>query len=196
MKSRNGMTFVEILIVSALFTVISLALYNVFSNGIKVWQRAQNVVQEEDIIIFFEKLTKDLNNSYNYAAIPFEGSGNKFSFPSIIPVNTGVALDENSSVIHEQMGHVQYGYDYNTKSVFRRQGNYSQALNENYFDPQTLIEDVDSIRFRYYYKTESEEIFSEQTLETIPNRIEVTINFTDAGYQRAMKKIIPIPLGS
>lgn len=190
------MTFVEILIVSALFAVISLALYNVFSNGIRIWQRAQNVVREEEIVIFFEKITKDLNNAYNYAGIPFEGTRNKFSFPSILPVQVPNIHDSENPQIQEQMGRVFYGYDYNKKSIYRRNANYSQALKDQYSQARTLVSDVDGVRFRYYYKTEHEEIYSEQILETLPNRVEIEVQFTDAGYQRAMRKILSIPIGT
>ncbi len=194
--NKYAMTFIEVLIVTALVSVVSLALYHGFSNGLKVWKRSQQVVVEENIIIFFEKITKDLQNAYKFSTITFQGNRSKFSFPVILPVKISSTLSNKESVYAQQLARVEYYYDYNKETIFRREGNYGQALKDQYFEPRKVVEGVDGLMFKYYYMTDNDEIYSEDILETIPSKIAVTIEFIDNGYRRAMTKYIPVPIGS
>ena len=51
-KHNNAFTLVELLIVTAMLAVISLAIYSTFSSGLKIWQRVSKPIPEEDLGIF------------------------------------------------------------------------------------------------------------------------------------------------
>src|ERR1700690_2646936 len=81
---HRGFTLTEILLVSAMFAVISLAVFNAFANGFKLWARGQHVMVEGDMAIFLEKIGEDLRQTVIISGIPFKGSSAQLSFPAII----------------------------------------------------------------------------------------------------------------
>ncbi|MFT5388176.1 MAG: hypothetical protein ACI9F2_000103 [Lysobacterales bacterium] len=195
-SNQTAMSFIELLIVTSLMTIVSIALYQTLSNGIKVWEKGNQVVLEEEIVIFFDKLTKDVRNSYKYANIKLVGNRYKFNFPTMVvmPVDQYISVEED--VYTEQMGRVEYYYDYNKNNISRKEANYSQAITEKFMNSRVMVRNVEALRFRYYYITDTGEIYSEDILDAIPSRIEVEVSFMDNGYVRKMNKFIDIPIGS
>jgi len=64
MNNRHrGFTLTEVLLVSAMFAVISLAVFNAFSNGFKLWARGQHVMVEGYTAIFLDKISEDLRQT-------------------------------------------------------------------------------------------------------------------------------------
>lgn len=183
------MTLIEILIVVSLISMLSLALYNAFSNGIRVWDKSQRLVVEEDIAIFFDKLSRDLRNTYSYSKINFVGADHRFTFPSRVLTLRG--LQSGHDYI-EQLGSVEYFYDFNEDAIFRRQANYGQSLSDQFDRPQLLVSSVDHLKFRYFYLTDDGEIFSLDALEGLPIGIEIEVQFSDNQGQRIVRKFIDI----
>src|ERR1039458_2354762 len=105
---RQGFTLTEILLVSAMFAVISVAVFNAFSNGFKLWARGQHVMVEGDMAIFLDKISEDLRQTVSISGIPFKGEGTQLTFPAIILDRT----DENGARANEgyaaQIGAVRY----------------------------------------------------------------------------------------
>jgi prepilin-type N-terminal cleavage/methylation domain-containing protein len=50
--NKKGFTLVEILLVTAIFASIGLAVFSCLSNGLKLWTRSQTIVADEDIVVF------------------------------------------------------------------------------------------------------------------------------------------------
>ena len=86
--------------VSVLFAVISLAVFNSFSNGFKLWARGQHLIVEGDMAILLDKMDEDLRGVVTISGIPFTGSGAQLSFPAIILAPT----DQNGSRAKEERG--------------------------------------------------------------------------------------------
>ena len=194
--AKKGMTLMEILIVMSLLALVSLAIYHSLSNGIRVWERNRELVVEEDVVIFFDKLTQDLRNTYFYSKINFKGDEFRFSFPTIVytPADKRSNIPEGEFI--EQMGRVEYYYDFNDNTLYRRQANYSQALNERFGRPRALVTSVDRIKFRYHYITDEEEIYTPEILDVLPSGVEVEVEFSDNQGQKMMRKFVDIPIGS
>ena len=91
--------------VSVLFAVISLAVFNSFSNGFKLWARSQHLIVEGDIAIFLDKMDEDLRGVVTISGIPFTGSSAQLSFPAIILAPT----DQNGSRSKEGDGQSNRG---------------------------------------------------------------------------------------
>ena len=188
----RGLTLIEILIVVSLMAMISLALYNAFNNGLKIWKLSQRLVVEEDIAIFFDKISQDLRNAYLHSKITFDGTEQRFAFPTIVRV----IAPANPTLYQDQLGRVEYFYDAAERKLYRKQATYGQALGETFEDPQLIAKSIDQVRFRYIYLTQQEPKYSEQVLETIPSAVDVEVEFSDTKNRHLLHKLILIPIGS
>ncbi len=192
---RQGMTLVEVLIVASLISVISLAVYNSLASGLKIWERNRHLIVEEDILIFFEKFSQDVRNSFIFSKILYEGTEIRFACPVLVDVfpdpKSGLPLDEYVT----QVGKVEYYFDYNEHKIYKRKANYSQALKGTYGLPQSLVSSVDDLRFRYIYIAKDGEQSLAEIANVIPSSIEVEVKFSDRFGSRVMKRIIDLPVG-
>lgn len=87
MKRRNkrpGFTLIELLIVSVLLSIVSLAIYTSFSNGLKVWKRVNTAIDDEDTVLFLERLGAELRGTVLFKAVGFQGTERGFEFPTVI----------------------------------------------------------------------------------------------------------------
>ncbi|VAW18715.1 hypothetical protein MNBD_BACTEROID05-1166 [hydrothermal vent metagenome] len=193
--SREGMTLVEILLVVALIGILNVAIYYCLSSGLNVWKRSQGLVIEEDISIFFEKLTEDLRNKVRYSGIPTEGYEYKFSFPSVVYTLQDSQKKNSSDQFVNRLGRVEYYYDILDKGIYRRQANYGQAL-EGYYQPaRKIVSSVRQLRFRYYYFTDDGEFWSDSVLDVFPLGVKVEVEMLEKGKKRKMSKFIEVPFG-
>ena len=190
------MTLMEILLVVSLVSMVSVALYKVLSQGLRVWERSQQFVAEEDIAIFFEKITADLRNSYVFSKNRFEGTENKFIFPTIVRVAVDAPRGVGHGELADQIGRVEYFYDGQHRAIYKRTANYSRALRNTFDTPQFVAGLVDRLTFRYLYLTDNGELFSSKVLDVIPAGVDVEVLFSDKNGQRSMHKFVEIPIGS
>lgn len=191
-RFNQGMTLIEILLVVTLVSMISIALYNGLTTGIRVWERSRVSVKEQDILIFFDKLTRDLHNSYFFSTINFQGTEFGLAFPTMVLMpGHGDSKDEYI----EQPGKAEYYYDLIDSGIYRRDYNYPQALSLMPTPATLLVQDIDQLRFRYVYLTGDGAMYDSDYLDSIPLGIEVEVRFSDSHGQRSLKKYIDIPIG-
>ena len=195
LTSKKAMTLIEILIVTSLIAIISVAIYGCLSSGIRVWNEANRLVVEEDIAIFFDKISKDLRNVYSYSRIKPHGGMFKFSFPAIVYTRVDKGLGHSDNTYVDQLGKVEYYFDPISDSVYRRQANYSQAISEKYSKGSKIVGSVESLKFRYFVLTPEGEIAKNEILDYIPSAVEVVVVFKDSRGERSMRKFIDIPIG-
>jgi len=85
MKRRKGFTFVETMIVLALFGILGVALFSSFSMGMRVWKRATSAnLLKRKAVLTIERLSMELRRTFNYAPIGFMGEKAHIEFPGII----------------------------------------------------------------------------------------------------------------
>src|SRR4030042_1658061 len=192
LKGRRGFTFVEIMIVTTLIGVVSLAIYSSLSQGIKIWQRVNSVVADEDINIFFEKLGRDLRNSFEYNKIKFIGERDRLTFATLVASNsTQPGLNFNA-------GEVSYFFDKNSQSLMRVQNNISQIYEEQDVAKDTLLSPVGSLNFQYYFYDAQEEkyLWQEEWMEGhLPRAVKIEFEFNPGGSARQFVRIARIPIG-
>jgi type II secretory pathway pseudopilin PulG len=184
--SKRGFTFVEVLLAASITALVGLTLYQALTNGIKLWQRSQRLMVEQEIALFFDKLAVDLRNTYPFSQMPFHGYNEKLSFPTLV-VHAGQNVPS--------LGRVEYGYDLNKRSLVRRFAPYGLAQTEEYSSSQTLATQLTHLKFRYVYLTEHDEVISNEILDRIPATIEVEVGFMDHNVKKVIKKFIDIPIG-
>jgi len=83
LKQSKGFTLIELLIVTVILAVIAGAIFATFSAGIKIWQRTNEMLPQEDINIFSARLERDLRNVIKFSNLNFTGKEEKISFPAI-----------------------------------------------------------------------------------------------------------------
>ena len=191
----SGMTLIEMLLVVSLIGMVSIGIYNALSSGLKVWKKSNQLVIEEDVAIFFDKISGDLRNVFYFSKIPMEGNNIRFSFPTIIYDVPNLPIGEESSDLVDQVGVVEYYFDGLSDGLYRRQANYGQSQRGEFGAGRLLVPFVEDVQFRYYYLTETDELYSDTVLELIPSGVEITVEFNDPQGRKIMKKSIQLLIG-
>jgi len=192
---RHAFTLTEILLVSVLFAVISIAVFNSFSNGFKLWARGQHLIVEGDIAIFLDKIDEDLRQVVVARGTPFIGTSAQLSFPAII----WAACDQNGSRAKEgagaQIGAVEYTFDPAEKKIFRRQAVYGQALKSQWSNPVEVAALIENVTLRYYFTADRGLVVRTQTDQGIPMGVMIDVEFEVDGQIRHMHRFFPVPVG-
>ncbi len=189
------MTFIEILIVVSLLALIGGFFYRSLSQGLKIWKESRSLVLEQDIAIFFEKITYDLKNTFYYSRIGFAGKENQLTFATFVPTPAEQQdLDEDAGPI-DQIGKVEYLFDYNQKKLFKRIADYSQALRGNFQPEQLILSSLDNVTFRYFHLDSHHQFIPGDYSESIPSAVEIQVSYSDETGKKIVQKMISIPVG-
>ena len=194
-RKKSAFTFIEVLLVITLMAVISIAIYNGIANGIKVWRKAYQIVGEEDVLVFFEKITQDLKNTVPFSQIGLKGTKDKIAFPAVVRT-LGDPRTELRDQYIDQIGKVEYAFDKTHQQLLRRQANYSQALKNSFGKEDLLMEHVSAVEFRYFYKVKNRYEWKDKIEEVIPSSVYVAVEFGKNRDKRKMQKVINLPVGT
>ncbi|OGX07473.1 MAG: hypothetical protein A2Z88_07210 [Omnitrophica WOR_2 bacterium GWA2_47_8] len=191
--SFSAFTLVEILLVVSLVTMISLTLYNAFSNGLKLWSRSQHLSVEEDIAIFFEKINEELDNSYAFSKFYFKGRTNSFAFPS--RVNVWQKSQGKDAAIKEP-GMIEYFFDPLSDDLYKRESNYGVAIERKFSGEDRLIfSKIKSVGFKYFLRDSEGRLFSTQITDEMPRGVRIDVTFLDGqGQEKNLSKLIFMPM--
>ncbi|MCM8800044.1 MAG: hypothetical protein NC900_04905 [Candidatus Omnitrophica bacterium] len=141
---KEGFSFLELILVSSLIPIISLAIYFTFSSGIKIYQKINNNLPLEEINIFLNNFYKDIKNTFYFKDIPFQGDREKIEFASLI---------YSSYFKAKTIGKVIYLYEHGRKRLIRKDFIYGQ----DYLEKATnlkILENISNLNFKYYYYLE------------------------------------------
>ena len=192
---RRGFTFIEMMLVTAIFATLSAAVFTCLSNGIKLWDRGRQLMSEEDTAIFFDRFSSELRNTFRYSRISFEGGELAVSFPTVVwtPADR-VSVRANEGVI-DQIGKVRYEFDPEHGTLVRRQANYSQALFDTWGMDEIVIFFVKAVRFHYFYTASKDSQLSVEEGADIPAGVEVELVIHSGKEEKVFKRYIAIPAG-
>ena len=190
-SQQNSYTLIEMLLVVSILSMMGLALFHTLSSGLNIWERSRKFVVEEDIAIFFDKIGQDLRNSFYYSKMPFVGKGTLIRFPTRIKI-----LRAQGEEILEGMGEVEYYFDLNKKSLYRRQLSYGQALRGDSGKERLLLSSVEAVHFGYYFLEGEESVFKKEIDTRIPRGVAIEVQFLDGREKRSLRKLINLPQGS
>jgi prepilin-type N-terminal cleavage/methylation domain-containing protein len=194
---RRGFTFIELLLVTALMASLSLAIFLCLSNGLKLWQRTQQALLQEDVTIFFDKFSGDLRNAFNFSTLAIDGQEYSFAFPTIVWMRTDRGSVRAAEDFADQLGRVRYVFDAGAGILTRQQANYSQGTRKAWGDAplQVLLRGAEEVRFKYYYSGRKSDNFSAEAKDRLPSGVEVNVRFRDGLEERTFKRFFPVPLG-
>ncbi|MFC1709580.1 type II secretion system protein J [Candidatus Omnitrophota bacterium] len=199
-RKKKGFTFVEILLVGAILAVLGLTLYTTLSNGINFWLRMSQEQPAEEIILFFERFSRDLRNSFRYAGIDFMGNSDEISFPTI-------GQFQWKDVKKEGIGRISYFFDRTTDTLKTTQSNYSQAYQNKVSYERELVKGIESLSFKYYSYDSAEKVFFWASSwqyggdgnfgvvaeKSIPLAVKVELEIQDGRLNRKFQKTVFIP---
>jgi len=189
-RNKEGFTLVELLIVTALLAVLSLAIYATFNNGIKIWQKINEQVVEEDLDIFFEEFTLDLRNTFKFKGLNFSGGEKQLEFATLV----------DSPRMHKNtVGKVIYIYDPESKIISKSSLDYSQIYEGSAGITQQLVRNVESLRFQYYFYDKGTKEYSwldEWSKEGLPLAVRVELSLGEAKQNSEFVKTISIPVSN
>jgi len=194
---QRGFTCIELLLVTALMASLSLAIFLCLSNGLKLWQRTQQALLQEDVAIFFDKFSGDLRNALNFSTLAIDGQEYSFTFPTIVWMRADRGSARAKEEFIDQYGRVRYAFDAGAGILTRQQANYSQGVRKAWGDlaGQALLRGVTEVRFKYYYSGRKSDDFSTEAKDGLPSGVEVDVRFKDGAEERTVKRFFPVPLG-
>lgn len=183
---------IEMLIATILIGVVSLVIYSSLSEGIKIWQRVNREIPDEDLNLCFEKISRDFNNCVKLSKIKFSGSKTELRFATL------VSSPSKLPGLQLNVGEVTYSFDKEKEALVRTQKNFSQFLNELEVPKALLLSTVKSLRFQYYFYDKLEEayLWQEEWLEEgSPLAVRVEFEFGPESQSRQFIRTFSIPVG-
>ncbi len=189
-KHNNAFTLVELLIVTAMLAVISLAIYSTFSSGLKIWQRVSKPIPEEDLGIFFDKFRVDLKNTFKFTGLKFTGSKDSLGFPTLINSNT---------LQKKTVGQIIYSYDSYAKILNRRQRDINQIYNDKEGIAAQSLVNVESLRFNYYFYDELTKKYlweEEWEKEKFPRAVRIELEVSNGSGTNKFIRTVSIPVSN
>lgn len=185
-----GFTFIELLIVAAIIPVISLAVYAAFNSGLKVWQRVNYLLPEEDLNILFDKFTSDLKNTFKFTGINFSGEEGRIEL---------AALVKSRKLQAKTVGSVIYIYDPAARTFTRMERDFSRIYDSAEGIALQSIKDVKSLKFRYYFydSQKKEYLWQEEWAgEGLPLAVRMELELANDGQYNMFTRTVSIPVNS
>lgn len=189
MKRRNkGFTLIEMLIVMTMLSVISLAIYATFNNGMRIWQKVNQPLAEEDLDIFLDKFAADLRNAFKFTGIKFLGAKDRLEFSTLV----------NSPGLQKRtVGEVIYFYNAQTAILSREQKDFAQLFAEEEGTINQALRNLRGLKFQYYIydKDKKEYLWLEEWLkEDLPLAVRIELEFNDGAQTSKFTKTVSIPV--
>ena len=189
-RNKSAFTLIELIVVVVALSVVSLAVYATFNNGIKIWQAARREMPEEDLDIFFEKFTTDLRDSFNFKNIVFAGKEDSLEFPTLVG---------SQKLPRGTVGKITYLYDPGKHVVVRRQMDYSDLYNGENNIEQEMAKDIKALKFQYYvYDPGTQEYLWQEELLTgkLPLAVKVELEMGHDDKINKFSKTVGIPVAN
>lgn len=181
--SHRGFTFIEVMIVLALFAVISTSLFSSFIMGMKVWKRAAAFsLSQRKALLGLERLSTELRRAYNYPSIGFFGQKGGIEF---------------ANIWQDKILDISYNYSSQEMSVSRLSRSRQEILGlEEESQPRQVIPNVKEFNLGFYGYDNISGNFTfldswNYTVSGIPTAVKVSLTLEDG---KALEKIITIPI--
>lgn len=189
-KQVRGFTFIELLVVVSVIFILSLAIYATFSNGIKVWQRINQPLQQDDLYLFLDRFYLDLRNTFNFGGFKFLGREDNLEFAVIVD-------NPSSEMGGRTVGEVIYSYNEQEEEFRRIEKDFSQAYVDSEGRVWKTIKNIKSLKLQYYFydKIKNEYLWSNEWLkEDFPLAVRVELELGDGDKIQKFIKTVSIPV--
>ncbi len=187
-KLKKSFTLIELLLVTVLLSVVSLAMYAVFNNGIKIWQRVNRQLPQEEAVIFLDKFSRDLRNSFKFSTISFSGKETELGFATLL----------NSQRLQKTtVGRVTYSYDPQAQVLNRQQDDYSQVYSGGEGSSVRSLSNIRSVKFQYCtFDKENKKYlwYDEWAKDDFPLAVRIDLEIDDGRQVRKFTQVFGIPV--
>jgi len=188
-QAKRGFTLIEMLMVTGILSVVALAMYATLSNGIKIYQKVNRELPEEDLNIFFAKFTLDIKNTFKFTGINFSGAIEKVEFPTLV---------NSLRFAKRTVGKLIYAYEPATGILNRYQVDFSGAYSgESNARPRQSLRNVRALKFQYYIYDEQNKVYLWQDEygrnEGLPLAVRVELEFDDGREIKRFTKTVSLP---
>jgi prepilin-type N-terminal cleavage/methylation domain-containing protein len=189
-SARRAFTLIEILVVTLILSVISLAIFSTFSSGIAIWHRINSRLTQEDLVIFCQMFASDLRGSFKFKAIAFKGDEERVEFVSLV----------NSRRLNTKtVGRLSYAYNPDKKTLSKFQEDFSAVYVPEELKPKYTLKDVKSVKFQYYcYDSAAKEyVWLEEWVKksSLPLAVRLEMEFDKASMPERLVRTFTIPAG-
>jgi prepilin-type N-terminal cleavage/methylation domain-containing protein len=147
-KNRRikGLTFIELMVVAAIFSLVAITVYTCLISGINVWRRSLNFnVAEKNEFFALEKMSQKLHNSLNYSRIGFEGEDDFFSFPYL----------EGEEILN-----ITYSFDKGGRKLYEIRKDFEEFVDGEKGKSKLILSPVKEFKFSYRYFDVEEKKFA------------------------------------
>lgn len=188
-RKSKGFTFIEMLIVTVMMSIISLAIYNTLNNGLKIWQRTNKQFLEQDLFILLDKFSVDATNAFAFGNIGFIGAEDKLEFATVV----------NSQRFKARgVGKVFYLYNRESQTLSRQEQDFSQVYSSQENENPETVKNIKSLQFQYYFYDPQRQNYVwdySWTGANLPIAIRIEFEFGEDENTRKFVKTVSIPVG-
>ena len=195
---NKGFTLIELMVSTSILGLIGLAILTTFGSGFHVYERVQSYGGlQAEALLSVEEMSRDLNNTFAFSGIAFEGDAQKIAFPAVI--ETVETIEEEERVV-SSVGQIAYylAGDDEQKILMRDEWNYSQAgVGDKSKDDQSgFFSYVKDLQFSYYFfDKENEEYiwkdsWSEEEDKGLPAAVKINLTYEDRGRDIAFLRTV------
>jgi hypothetical protein len=186
---NKGTSLVELLVVCAMLGIISLSIFATFSNGLKIWQKINKPLAQENVGVFLEKLAGDLSSCLKLNNLSFSGNQFHLEVPTLV---------DSLNLKNRGIGLAVYNYDQQSASLTRQQKDYSQLYSRQEGNSVILLKGLQLFKFEYYYydKQKDEYLWLEDwSVQGVPLAVRVILNLEGAAENERIIRTITVPVG-
>jgi len=187
MKKNNGFTAVELIVAVCIFSMMAFAAYSALSVGLNAYKRIKGFAgSQNDALLAFEKIERDISNTFMINGIEFTGSASSVSFPD----TSGAA----GPVVK-----TTYYFDAEAGNLIRQEQAYAAAMKKSEEEGITSVElsPLKELKFEYCRYDEEKEAceWKDRWSGTEPPiAVKVEAAFDSGGKTVKVKRIVLIPV--
>ena len=196
---NTAFTFIELLIALTIFSIIAASIYYTLNAGIKVWQRGNILIEENQRMrIFFDMISKDMINIVSFSGIPSEWAEESISFHTIIDVSSAAKP-------HRELVRRIYYFDAQKSELKRGRVIQKEDFDEKYVDEKVLLDNLEDISFEYAYESGEEYEWKDEWEfgdedegeDIIPRGVKIKVKLKNGAEdkEKTFEKIVFIPIG-
>jgi prepilin-type N-terminal cleavage/methylation domain-containing protein len=189
LRIRLGFTLLELIIVLAMFSFVSVAVYTAFSNGVRIWQRFSRIDNNQRTDIFLERFCRDVANAFKFKDINFTGTSEGLACP-------GLVLNTRSKIT--SVGRIIYFFDPEEKKISRFQQDYSQIYLQQKSEAGHSLPGVKSFALSFYTYDKQQKKYlwvSGWEAEKLPLAVRIEIETADNINPVRITRTVDIPVG-
>lgn len=187
MKKNRGFTAVELIVAICISSMMVFAVYSSLSVGLGAYKRIKGFAgSQNDALLAFEKIERDISNTFMINGLEFTGGSSSVSFPDTSGASGPVVK-------------TTYYFDAQTGNLIREEQSYAAAMKKSEDEGKTRVElsPLKELKFEYCrYDDEKEacEWKDKWSGAEPPIAVRVEAAFDSGGKTVKVKRIVLIPV--